>query len=384
MLALKSDFLLDPAVIFLNHGSFGAVPRPVFHEYQRWQRELERQPVEFLNRRASSLLEDSRRALAAFIGTDPANLVYTTNVTEAVNIVARSLRLGPEDEVLATDMEYGAMDRTWTFLSLRTGFKYINHPITIPVGQPSEFVNNLWDAVTPRTKVIFISHISSPTALIMPVKDICQRARQAGILTVIDGAHAPGQIDLNLTELGADFYAANLHKWLCAPKGAGFLYAHPEVQHMIEPLIISWGWQSENPGPSQFIDYLQYTGTRDLSTYLSVPSAIKYQAEHDWNQVRNLCHNLAADVLETILNRSNTTAFYHPSTSWFAQMVACPLPNSVDIVRLKSDLYDQFRIEVPVLQWNKHKLIRVSFQGYNEESDLDSLIMALDKLVYSA
>lgn len=373
--------LLDPSITFLNHGSFGSVPAPVFKQYQAWQLELERQPVEFLGRKAPELLARSRRALGEFLGADCNDLVYTTNVTEAINVVARSLKLNHNDEVLASNMEYGAMDRTWKFLALQSQFKYINHVISVPVSSPEHYIEEFWKGVTPHTRVIFLSHISSPTALIAPVKAICARARQEGILTVIDGAHAPGQIDLNLAELGADFYGANLHKWLCAPKGAGFLYARPEVQPLVEPLIVSWGWQSEIPGPSQFIDYLQWTGTRNIAAYLTVPAAIEYQKEHDWSQVQQRCHHLAAVTLDRIAQWSRVLPIYTPESDWFAQMAACPLPASVDITWLKDHLYQDYHIEVPILQWENYRLARVSFQAYNDETDAEKLVLALKELI---
>ncbi len=271
--SLRDEFLLDPDVIYLNHGSFGATPRPVFDSYQRWQRELERQPTEFLGRRAGILLEQSRTVLAEYLGTSSANLAYVTNATTGLNAAARSLALGPGDEVLASDHEYGALDRTWRFLAQKQGFQYINQPIPLPVTTPEAFVEALWQGVTPRTRVIFISHITSPTALIFPVEAVCQRARAQGILTVIDGAHVPGHLPLNLDALGADYYSGNLHKWLCAPKGAGFLYARSERMHTIEPLVVSWGYKSEQPGPSPLVDYIEWQGTRDISAFFTVPDA---------------------------------------------------------------------------------------------------------------
>jgi isopenicillin-N epimerase len=177
--SLKDLFLLDPNIVFLNHGSYGACPRPVFEDYQRWQRELERQPVDFLGRRATGLLAEARAALAAFVHADPDEVVYFPNPTTAVNMVARSLTLGPGDEVLATDHEYGACDRTWRFLSRQHGFDYIRHPIPLPVTTPADLVETFWAGVTPRTRVIFISHLTSATALIFPVEEICRRARAA-------------------------------------------------------------------------------------------------------------------------------------------------------------------------------------------------------------
>lgn len=212
MFNLRHHFLLDPSVVFLNHGSFGATPRPVFRAYQDWGRELERQPVEFLGRRFTDLMAGARTSLAATLGTRANHLVYTQNVTISINIVARSLDLTAGDEVLSTDHEYGAMDRTWRFLSNERGFRYINQPVSLV--SRTDFVESFWQGVTPRTRVIFLSHITSPTAVIFPIEEIIQRARAAGIITVIDGAHAPGQIPLALDSLGADFYGGNLHKWI--------------------------------------------------------------------------------------------------------------------------------------------------------------------------
>ncbi|HNP84748.1 MAG TPA: aminotransferase class V-fold PLP-dependent enzyme, partial [Kouleothrix sp.] len=200
------EFLLRPEITFLNHGSFGACPRPVFESYQEWQRRLEVQPVEFLGRHISTLLAEARTRLAAYLRTAAGNLVYVPNATYGVNIVARSLDLQPGDEVLASDHEYGAADRAWRFVCNKRGVRYINQPIGLPLESAEQFVEQLWAGVTPRTKVIFLSHITSPTALIFPLEAVCRRARAEGIMTVIDGAHAPGQIDLALDALGADFY----------------------------------------------------------------------------------------------------------------------------------------------------------------------------------
>ena len=202
---LKQQFLLDPTVTFLNHGSFGATPRSVFKEYQHWQREMEKQPVEFLGRRFTELMAESRAALGEYLGTQADNLVYTQNVTISLNIVARSLDLRPNDEVLTTDHEYGAMDRTWRFLSKEHGFRYINRHVELPITSEEKFIEEFWQGVTRNTRIIFLSHITSPTAIIFPVKEIIRRAREAGILTVIDGAHVAGQLPLHLDSLGADF-----------------------------------------------------------------------------------------------------------------------------------------------------------------------------------
>ncbi|MCL4560406.1 MAG: aminotransferase class V-fold PLP-dependent enzyme [Chloroflexi bacterium] len=381
MKSLHALYLLDPDIIFLNHGSFGATPRQVFQSYQRWQRKLERQPVEFLGRCASEYLLASRTVLAEYLGTARDNLVYVTNATTGINIVARSLALGPGDEVLSTNHEYGAMDRTWRFLAQKQGFCYINRSLPLPFTSTEEFVSAFWEGVTPQTRVIYISHITSPTAIIFPVREICARARHEGILTVVDGAHAPGQIPLDLDALGCDFYSGNLHKWLCAPKGSAFLFARPEVQHLIEPLIVSWGWQSDHPGSSRFNDYLEWTGTRDIAAFLAVPEAIAFQVEHDWDAVRLACHKLAAAARQGIQALTGLPALCPDSPLWYAQMGSALLPNSIDADLLKSQLYDLYRIEIPVVQWEDKTLLRFSFQGYNRRSDLDALLVALQKLL---
>ncbi len=378
---LKQYFLLDPNICFLNHGSFGATPKPVFEEYQRWQRELEYQPVEFMDRRFTGLMAESRAVLGEYLGTHANNLVYTQNVTISMNIVARSLKLGAGDEVLASDHEYGAMDRTWHFLAKEHGFSYINQPVSLT--SKEAFIESFWSAVTEHTRVIFLSHITSPTAVIFPVAEIIKRARAAGIITVIDGAHVPGQLPLVLDSLGADFYGGNLHKWLCAPKGAGFLYARPEMQQLLKPLVVSWGYESITPSGSEFVDHHEWWGTRDVAAFLSVPVAIKFQQEHDWDKVRVACHELAEDAQRRICELTGLAPLHasHQSDSWFAQLTTAPLPVDSDLVALKTRLYDVFQIEVPLISWQDKNLIRVSIQGYNSKEDVDRLLDALSALL---
>ncbi len=380
MLGLRRYFQLNRSVAFLNHGSFGATPKRVFREYHRWQRELERQPVEFLGRRHDDLMRASRFELAAYVKVDPNDLVYTQNVTISVNIIARSLELGPGDEVLASDHEYGGCDRIWRFLSKERGFKYIKQPIVMPFTTSEHVIDEFWSGVTSRTRVIFLSQITSPTAVIFPISEICHRAREAGILTIIDGAHTPGQVPLDILGTGADFYCGNLHKWLCAPKGAGFLYARREVQHLIKPLVVSWGYEAEKPSGSTFVDYHEWWGTRDISAFLSVPAAINFQERHDWNKVRSVCHTLLGEALSGIAGLTGLPKNY-PNDSWYVQMATAPLPPKTNIVKVKARLYDDFGIEIPLLEWNGLKLIRVSIQGYNTKQEIDRLLTALKHLL---
>jgi len=373
---LRDLFLLRPDVIFLNHGSFGACPRPVFAAYQSWQLELERQPVEFLGRRFTGLMAQARAALAGFVGAEADDLVYVPNATTGLNVVARSLPLRPGDEVLATDHEYGALDRTWRFICQKRGATYINHPLPLPWESPEAVVEALWSGVTERTRVLFISHITSPTALILPVAELARRARAAGILTIVDGAHGPGQVDLDLRELGADIYVGNCHKWMMAPKGAAFLYARREVQEWLEPLVVSWGWQSEKPGPSRFVDEQEWQGTRDIAAYLAVPAAIAFMEEHEWPRVREECHALLRQAREEVAALTGLPPICPDSPEWTAQMAALPVPNC-DAAGLQRRLYEEFTIEVPIITWGGRRFVRVSIQGYNTEADVTALVGAL-------
>lgn len=380
MTSLKELFLLDPEIIFLNHGSFGACPRPVFEVYQAWQRELERQPVAFLGRNANALMAEARSKLAEYLGVASDEIVYFSNPTTAINMVVRSLDLKPGNEILTSDHEYGAMDRTWNFYCRRTGAKYIHHEISLPVSSQAEFEENFWSGVTERTRVIFLSHITSPTALIFPLEEICRRARQAGLLTIIDGAHAPGQIQLNLHELGADIYTGACHKWLMAPKGAAFLYTRPEVQAWLDPLVVSWGYESDIPGASQFIDYHEWQGTRDISAFLSVPAAIEFQSQYNWEPVRQGCHELARQTRQQINALTGLPAIC-PDDGWFNQMMTVRLPENTDLDGLKSRLLEDYHIELPMIHWNESKFMRISFQGYNTQADSDALLQALKELI---
>ncbi len=378
--SLKEEFLLDPRVIFLNHGSFGACPRPVFAAYQQWQLELEREPVDFIGRRRGALMAEARARLATAMGAEADEVVYFPNPTTAANMIVRSLKLGPADEVLTTDHEYGAMERTWNFYASRSGFRYTRRPMSLPLTTAADFVERFWAGVTKDTRVIFMSHISSPTALIFPIQEICQRARAAGILTIIDGAHAPGQLSLDMYALGADFYIGAGHKWLCAPKGSAFLYARPEVQSWLLPLVVSFGYERAAPSDSRFIDYHEYQGTRDFAAYLATPAAIQFQAEHDWPAVRADCHALARSARERINALTGLESICPDSSEWFGQMATIRLP-PLDFGRLGTQLWEHHHIEIPLVYWNEQHFLRVSCQAYNSEADIQALVSALTEML---
>jgi len=382
MTNLKQFFLLDENVIFLNHGSFGATPRPVFDVYQDWQRRLERQPVQFLISELSGHLENARRALGRILNVHEDDLVYIPNATFGVNVVARSLDLGPGDEVLSTNHEYGACENVWSFLSQKRGFAYVRQEIPLPFGSQEAIGEQIWEGVTENTRVIFMSHITSPTAVRFAVEAICARAREAGILTIVDGAHAVGQIPLDLMALGADFYTSNGHKWLCSPKGSAFLYSRRERQELIEPLVVGWGWgaNADFSYGSSYLDNLQWLGTNDLSAYLAVPAAIAFQETHDWTAVRQRCHDLLCQAVARVCALSGLPTVYE-NTDSFEQMGIAPLPQIEDLRAFKARLYDEFRVEIPCIEWEERQFIRISVQGYNRQEDIDGLVGALEGML---
>ena len=243
-------------------------------------------------------------------------------------------------------------------------------------------VELFWQGVSSRTKLIFLSHITSPTALRFPVEAICQRARENGILTLIDGAHAPGQIPLHLDQLGADFYTGNCHKWLLSPKGAGFLYVDPTVQDLIEPLVVSWGYQTDPAKSlgSHFLDLLTWTGTHDPAAYLSVPAAIQFLQQNNWSTIQQDCHQLLKEYLPKFSALTGFSLLYY-SDHQYRQMACIEIPHLQNLELFKSHLYDQFHIEIPVIDWNQRHFLRISIQAYNQASDLDALMEALAYLI---
>jgi isopenicillin-N epimerase len=376
---IRSQFLLDSEVVFLNHGSFGATPQPVFDVYQDWQRQLERQPIQFLIREMLDLFRNARHELASYLGADPLNLVYIPNATFGVNLIARSLDFQAGDEVLTSNHEYGACDNIWSFLSRKIGIDIIRQEIPLPLPAPAEIVDRFWSGVTTQTKLIFLSQITSPTAVRLPIEEICQRAKEAGILTLIDGAHAPGQLDFNLEDIGADFYTGNCHKWLMAPKGSAFLHVIPERQDLIEPLVVSWGWGENCPykSDSRFLDLLEWWGTKDPAAYLSVPAAIRFMEDHLWGKVKDECHQLLSVTLTQLEELTGIPSIYGENPGNFIQLGAAELPSGCKPERMQAWLYDEFKIEVPVVDWEGRWLLRPSVQGYNTREDLEVLVSAV-------
>ena len=381
---MKQLFLLDPSITFLNHGSYGALPRPVFEDWQRWQMEIERNPVQFLARRSAALLRQARERLAAYVGARADDMVFVPNATTGVNIVARSLVLRPGDEVLTTDLEYGACLATWRRVCEAQGATLRVIKIALPLTS-QDFIDAMSEAMGSATRAVFMSHITSPTALILPIESVLLEARRRGILSLIDGAHAPGQMELDLNALGADFYTGNCHKWLCAPKGTAFLHARAEHHAMLHANVTSWGYVAPE-GPSNWDGFIgsglferrmQWLGTRDLSGFLAVPSAIDFQQAHDWPAQRQRCHAMAIDMLHRVAQRTGLAPIAPDEN--FGQMAPLAVAHQ-PAAALRERLFEQFGIEVPVTQHEGHSFVRVSVQAYNSQGDLARLEQAMQAL----
>ena len=374
---IKEKFLIDPNTIFLNHGSYGACPRPVFEEYQKWQGILETQPVRFFKETVYATLKDSRVALGKFVGCEEEELLFFQNPTTAISNVIYNLELNNKDEILMTDHEYGALVRAWEAMGRRTGANIIQQNIPIGLSTEEDFIDAFWEGVTENTKVIFISHITSPTALIFPIKQIITRAKEKGIITIIDGAHVPGQLDLNINDLGCDFYTGALHKWLCAPKGTSFLFVKKEHHAWMKPLIYSWGKDGDDPGPTEFLQDFQWQGTRDMSAFLTIPKAIDFYHECIQPLQKNCLQiNLEAySKFQAILGTDPLSS----GVGWLGQMVSHPLPHDIP-KDIKDLLLKKHKIEIPIFEWNNLNLIRISIQVYNDRKDVESLMSALVSL----
>ncbi len=379
---MKSQFLIDPAITFLNHGSFGACPKPIFEEYQRFQLEFENEPVYFFLNKSREYLKIARERLSTYVGCESVDLFFTPNPTFAINTIMRSLDLKDGDEILSTNHEYGAMDRTWNFYCKKSGAKYIRQNISLPIVSKQQILEEFWRGYTSKTKIIFLNHISSCTALIFPVKEICDKARELGLITIIDGAHVPGQIDLDITELNPDFYTGTLHKWMLAPKGSSFLYAKKNVQDMLDPLVVGWGYESVSPGESQFLDYQEFQGTRDTSVFLCTPKVIDFLEENNWKEKAKVCRQIVFDNYQRFCDLLQTQPICPITNEFLGQMASIPI-NTSNPVALKELLFEKYKIEIPVMPLNGGYFLRFSINAYNSQADLDILYNTLQEIIAS-
>lgn len=377
---MKDQFLLNPDITYLNFASFGACARPVFEDYQKWQLELETEPVQFIAVNSTHYLKNSRKALGEYIHCHEDDLVFTPNPSYAINIITKSLKLAPGDEILSTDLEYGAMDKTWSHYCKQTGAVYVRQHISLPLTSKEQIISDFFKGLTPKTKVVFIGQITSATALILPVKEICKIAKEKGLLTIVDGAHVPGHIPLNLKELKADIYTGACHKWMMTPKGCSFLYVNKVNQVWIHPLVVNWGYESAMPSHSQFQDYHELQGTRDISAFLTVQKALDFMNEHQWEQRSAACRKMVLEHAPRFFELLHSKPLAPLSGEFIGQMISIPVMTK-EPETLQRLLFTDYKIEVPLMRLGDNTYLRYSIQAFNTEEDLDRLYRALENIL---
>lgn len=393
--AARAQMILDPTVTMLNTGSFGPLPEPVFARVTELRRRLAAGPTDFFVRQAPPLLWEARERAASFLGTVPQRLVFTTNVSAAINLVASGLRLTAPGEILMSDHEYGAMIWCWERAAQRQGLTIRTFPLPTMATSPAEIVEAAKRAMTPRTRMLFFSHVLSPTGLVLPAKELCAEARKRGIVSVVDGAHAPVYVPLNVSDVNADFYAANLHKWLLAPSGAGFLVIGPGNEDRLQPLHVSWGYHADkypigepmaSSGPdgrdaygsTPRIRFLEFEGTRDFCPWLAVPAAIDFQTALGFDNVRSRIAALAAYTRKVIGDTGLSLAT--PSAPGMCgAMTAFNLPPGTSAPKLRKELWAR-RVEIPVIERPDRLLLRVSHHFYTTEAEIDRLAEVLRQI----
>jgi len=369
---------LDPGVVFVNHGSFGACPKAVLDFQRALREELEREPVRFLARELSTRLDAARAALGAFVGADPDDLAFVTNATTGVNTVLRSLALEPGDELLVTDHAYNACRNAVNTVAAARGARAVVAHVPFPLAGDDAVVAAILAAVTPRTRLALLDHVTSPTAVVFPIAHLVQALAERGVETLVDGAHAPGMLPLEVGAVGAAYYTGNCHKWMCAPKGAAFLHVRRDRQADVRPLVISHGANSPRTDRSRFRLEFDWTGTHDPTPYLAVPEAIRVVGTAlpgGWPAVMARNHVLALAARRR-LGAAVGGALPCPD-AMIGSLAAIPLPDGTD--DLQKALFDRFAVEVPVIGWPAapRRWLRISAHIYNREEDYDRLAEAL-------
>lgn len=374
---------IDHEVTFLNHGSFGACPFPVLEAQQRLREQLEREPVRFFLREWEPLLDRAREELARFVGADAVDLVFVPNATTGVNCVLRSLHFQPGDELLTTTHEYNATRNAIAFVCDRANATLVTAPVPFPLTSPQQIIDAVMSRVSSRTKLVILDRISSQTGLIFPLETLVRQLSQLGIETLIDGAHAPGMLPLNLTQLGATYYTGNCHKWLCAPKGAAFLYVQRDRQPKIRPLTISHGANSPLQDKSRFQLEFDWMGTDDPTAYFCVPVAIEFMGSllpGGWPELMQKNHSLVIEARQLLCDTLQVP-LPAPEDA-IGSLASIPLPDG-SAMELHDELFDRYHIEVQVIPWPTppHRLLRISAQIYNSLPQYQILANALREIL---
>ncbi len=370
---LRHLWPFDPGLTFLNHGSFGGVPRPVAEAQAEWRRRVEADPVELLGRRCEGLIEAAKRPVGDRFGMRPADFGFVTNASEGVNAVLRSVALAPGDELLTTDHVYGAVRQTMRLAARRAGAVCREVAVPLPVASAGEVLAAVVAGLTDRTRLVVVDHVTSPTGLVFPVAAVAAECRRRGVDVLVDGAHVPGMLPLDVAAVGATYYAANLHKWVCAPKGTAFLWVDPARQAEVHPTVVSHNLDEG------FAREFAWQGTRDVSAWLAAPAALAFLADLGWDRVLDHNHRLAAWAHGRLTAAWGVEPISPPDGSLLGSTAAVRLPgrlamlDGAGLAAMQQRLHDEFRVEVPLVGWPGGNLLRVSCQVYNEPADYDRL-----------
>lgn len=383
-------WMLDPQVVFLNHGSFGACPLRVIENQRHLQEQMEREPVRFMVRELEPLIDAARAALGAFIGADPAGIALVPNATAAVNAIVRSLRFSPGDEILTNDHEYNACNNVLRWAAARDGATVVTAQIPLPVRGPGDVVHAIMQRVTPRTRLIMVSHVTSPTALVFPVEEIVNEARARGVDVLVDGAHAPGMLPLSVDALGAAYYVGNCHKWMCSPKGAGFMVVAPDKRESLVPAVISHAFNTTLTTRSRFHQLFDWTGTDDFSAWLALPESIhamESMLPGGWPAIMKANRNKARSARDALCKIFNCEPL--APAEMLGSMAAVRIPDATVLPPALDDtnarLYDEMGVQVPLITWpaSPDRLMRVSAQLYNAPEQYEYAGRALERIVAS-
>ena len=387
---LRQQWVLAPQIVFLNHGSFGACPKAILELQSHFRARMEAEPVQFLWRHYEELLDPSRLELARFIGAEPNDLVFVTNATTGINAVMGSLNLQSGDEILTTDHDYNACHNVLVRAAERFGASVIVARVPFPVATEMEIVESVLKRVTPRTKIAMVDHVTSDTALLFPIARIIRELRQIGVETLVDGAHAPGMVPVDLGSLQPAYYTGNLHKWVCAPKGAAFLWVRRDQQELVQPAVVSHGHNRPRNGYSRFQDRFDWAGTADPSAWFCAGEAIRWMnrlVTGGWTEVRERNHNLTVQARRLLCERLGVDPPAPEEMLGSMATIPVPLqfqnePRSGKIDREQLRLYDEFGIEVP---WNRfghpeRRWFRISAQLYNTIQDYEYLAESISAL----
>lgn len=385
---LARHWTLDPRITYLNHGSFGACPLPVLAAQEALRRRMEAGPVDFMMRHLEDLLGRARAALGRFVGANGDDIALVDNATTGVNTVLRSLRFAPGDELLTTNHDYNACQNALRFVAARAGAVVRVAEVPFPIAAPEQVTEAICAAVTERTRLLLVSHVTSPTGLVFPIARIIAEMTARGIDTLVDGAHAPGMLPLRIDDLGAAYYTGNCHKWMCTPKGAAFLHVREDRQPLIRPLVISHGANATRTDISPFRRELDWTGTRDYTPWLCIPAAIDFLGSllpGGWPALQERNHRLALAWQERLCAALHTRP--HAPADMIGALVTLPLPDGAAAAPaaldpLQERLFHAHHIEVPVFPWPAppRRMLRVSAQIYNRSDDIDILTSVLGHL----